>query len=166
MRYFLLFIALLAGIAAWLYLRPVPKGVGETMEDFTLDTVSGRAFDFSSLHGKTAILIFFSLDGEESTEFFRLSEFLTKPLKGRRDIRTIALVQEGEAERVRLYLSQFKYNGDVLLDPDGTVAKSLNLTSFPAFYIVGPDQVITYNAIGWDRDYIREMIQAVRPADN
>ena len=162
MRYFVLFILILGGIAVWLYLRPSPKGIGETMEDFTLDTMTGRAFDFQSLHGKTAIFILFSLDNDESTEFFRLADFLSRPLKGKQNLRIIAVVKEDAAERVRLYLSQFKFTGDVLLDPVGSVARSLNVSSFPAFYVTDADRKIIYKKIGWDRDNIRELIQAAK----
>ncbi len=164
MRYLIIVIILGLGAAAYLYFTPKPLGQGEEMPVFSLETVHGRPFDIEKYYGKTICLIFFSMEDEAARRMFSDFHFLTDQLKGNPNVKYVAVAVDGTPSRAKLFISQYKFPGDVLFDSDKTVTKSFRLTSFPFIYIVDSEGLISYSIGGWERDHIRELLPAIKRA--
>lgn len=164
MRYLVIILLLALAAAVWLYLTPKQMKTGERVTPFVLNTMTGRAADYEKLAGKAKCILFFSVDEDESQDMFSQIHYATDHFKMRGDVRFIAIAARGTKDRVKLFMSQYQFPGDVLLDEDGTVTQAFRVTRLPAVFVVNTNDEVTLSLKGWEKDVIREIIPAVRAA--
>jgi peroxiredoxin len=163
-RYLVTILLLALAAAVWLYVTPKQMKRGEIVTPFVLNTMKGRAVDYEKLAGKTKCILFFSVDDEESRQMFSEFRFITEHFKSRGDVRFLAIAVNGTRERVPIFMSPYQFPGDVLLDEDGSVARSFRVGGLPALFVVNGGDEVTLSMKGWKRDDIREIIPAIRMA--
>jgi peroxiredoxin len=162
MRYLVIVLVLATAFAAWLYFTPKQKKVGESADAFILNTATGRVVDTEKLAGKCKCLVFFSTDDEESRVMLSQFRYVTDHFRGNANVRFLAIAVNGTKERVPLFMSQYAFPGDVLLDGDGSVAALYRVSTLPAVFVVDADDQIAFSVNGWRRDNIREINPILR----
>lgn len=132
------------------------------IEPFELETIHHRPFDLSRHSGKYLCIIFFSVDDEQSRELFQYARILTKTFQSNSQVRFIAIATDGTYDRLKLFISQFEFHGDILLDTEKTVAQQFRVSTLPAFFVGDKTGTIRYDLTGWRKDYVRELVQKIK----
>ncbi|MBL0174767.1 MAG: TlpA family protein disulfide reductase [Ignavibacteria bacterium] len=164
MRYLIILILIAIGIGAYIYLSPKTLKKGDTIPPFELETARGKFLDIEKYEGKALLIVFFSVDDDVSRDVFSDFHFISDQFKGDADVRFIAIAVDGTPERLKLFLSQYRFPGDVLVDDGTFVAEVFQVTSFPMFYITNGERKIVYTIEGFARNDIRELTPALRRA--
>ncbi|MBI5645409.1 MAG: redoxin domain-containing protein [Ignavibacteriae bacterium] len=162
MRYLIVVVLLGLGVAVYLFMKPASLRVGEEIPYIELETATGAWFDIEKYDGKTLCLIFFSPDDDASRTMFSEFHYITEQFRGNAQIKYIAIAVDGNGDRVKLFLSQYRFPGDVLMDSDKELSTQFRLSNFPAIFLVDADWRVRYTFSGWDREHIREIIPALR----
>jgi peroxiredoxin len=163
-RYLIILILIAIGIGAYIYLTPKTLKKGDTIPPFELETASGRLIDIEKYEGKALLIVFFSIDDDITRSVFSDFHFISDQFKGDPDVRFIAIAVDGTPERLKLFLSQYKFPGDVLVDDGTLVSEIFQLTTYPFFYITNGERKIVYTIEGFARNDIRELTPALRRA--
>ncbi len=127
---------------------PVGKEVGMRAPDFTVPVYGQEApFTLSEHLGKTVIVNFWATwctpCCQELPHFDEVSRTYGD------EVTVVALHSHLVTDDVPGYLAKFDYQMPFALDGDGSVIKSFGgSTMLPMTVIIGPDGVITYNAVG------------------
>ena len=164
MRYIIILVLIGLGAAAFIYLTPKTLKNGDIVPTFELPTVSGKAFSIEKYEGKVLLLALFSIDDEQSRMLFSDFHFIQDQFSGDPAVRFVAIAVDGTPERVKLFLSHFRFQGDVLVDDGRVIKEQFQCTSFPILYITNARHEIIYTINGFNREDIREVIPALRRA--
>jgi len=164
MRFLILIVIIALGVTAYFFLHPSHKSRGDSVENFTVDTMNRRAFSFDKLEGKVKCIFFFSVNDEDSQKMLTMARFAASPFATDSDVKFLGIATDGDADRVKLFMSQFKFPGDVLMDSEGVIAKEFEVNETPSVFVVDRTNTIQYVRSGWIQDFIREVIPAIREA--
>jgi len=164
LKYLILVILVGGGICVWLLLTPKALRTGEQAPSFALETVNGRVFDLDTYSDKAVCVVFFSVEDDNAKDLFADFHYVSDQFRGNSDIGFLAIAVDGSPQRVKLFMSHSPFPGPILLDPDKLVAEGFRVSSFPVIYVLDPDLLVSYTLAGWERDYVRELIPALRRA--
>jgi thiol-disulfide isomerase/thioredoxin len=141
-------------------LRPWSGGPTPPLELQDLDGVAHRLADY---RGKTVLVNFWATWCAPCREEMPSIERLRRSLEGRPF--AVLAVNVGESARAaRGFIDMMPARFAWLFDRDTQTAKAWRARVLPASYVVGPDGVIRYSALGaldWSSDEIAKAIQAV-----
>ena len=141
-------------------LKPWPGGATPLL---TLKDLEGRTHRLEDYRGKVVLVNFWATWCEPCREEMPSMQKLRAALAGR-PFEVLAVNLAEPETRIRRFLAATPLAFPVLLDRDGSVAKSWRARLLPVSFVVGPDGAIRYWALGeldWGEDKVRSAIAAL-----
>ena len=151
-----------AGTAAAADLRP---WTGGPLPAFVLKDLEGVEHRLADFQGKVVLVNFWATWCAPCRDEMPSIQDLRSQLKGK-PFAVVAINLDEPESRVRKFLTQWKVDLPVLLDPDRKVAREWNARILPATYIIGPDGRIRYSVVGelnWGNDIVVSRISELLP---
>lgn len=128
--------------------REAPAVEGSLAPDFTLNDLSGRPVQLSSLKGKVVLLNFWATwcppCREEIPSMFRLNQ----AMQGKPFQMLAVSIDEGGKDAVQAFFKKGGAALPALLDTDGKVARRYGTTGVPETFVIDAKGVIMKKIIG------------------
>ena len=106
------------------------------MLDFTLDDLTGKKIQLSSLKGKVILVNFWATWCPPCRAEMPGMEKLYQTLKSNPDFVMLAVDSQEDPATVKAFIEKNKYHFPVLLDQNGTVTAQYSIRAFPTSYII------------------------------
>jgi len=152
-----------AGTAAAADFKP---WTGGPLSPFALKDLDGAEHRLEDFRGKVLLVNFWATWCGPCRDEMPSIQELREKLKGK-PFAVVAINLDEPESRVRKFLTQWKVDLPVLLDPDRKVAREWNARILPATYIIGPDGRIRYSVVGelnWGNDVVVSRISELLPS--
>lgn len=104
--------------------------------DFTLEDLSGKKVQLSSLKGKVIMVNFWATWCPPCREEMPGMEKLYQTLKANPDFVMLAVDSQEDPATVKAFIEKNKYHFPVLLDQNGAVTAQYSVRAYPTTYII------------------------------
>ena len=132
--------------------------------DFTLKSESGKTFHLADFRGQVVLINFWATWCPPCRREMPSMERMWKKINGKGV--TVLAIDVGEnADTVFEFLGTYPVSFPLLMDLDGSVIKQYPVTGLPTTYIVNPQGLVTYRAVGsreWDDPKLYEQLLQLR----
>jgi peroxiredoxin len=115
--------------------------------DFTLPDIQGNQTSLSDFHGKIIFLRFFSLKNPFVKKDLSDLQIAQERFKNR-NFTVLAVSVEDKTEEVTKLLTEHGITFPVLLDTDGKIADTYQITGFPTGFLLDPSGIVDSSSIG------------------
>ncbi len=160
-------------LLAWLGVSPAPaadaglkRWSGGPTPALELMGLDGKRYRLDDFRGRVVLVNFWATWCGPCREEIPSIQRVKARLAGRPFVVLAVNLDEPEA-RVRRFLSRASLDLTVLLDPGAKAAKLWNARILPSSFVVGPDGVIRYHAVGeidWnDEPVVNQVSALLRP---
>lgn len=104
--------------------------------DFTLEDLSGKKVQLSSLKGKVILINFWATWCPPCRAEMPGMEKLYQTMKSNPDFVLLAVDSQEDPAVVKAFIEKNKYNFPVLLDQDGAVTAQYSVRAYPTTYLI------------------------------
>ncbi|HBG08105.1 MAG: thioredoxin [Geobacteraceae bacterium GWC2_58_44] len=128
--------------------REAPVVEGKPAPDFTLNDLSGRPVQLSSLKGKVVLLNFWATWCPPCREEIPSMVRLNQAMQGKPFQMLAVSIDEGGRDAVQAFFAKGGVSLPTLLDTDGTVARRYGTTGVPETFVIDAKGVIMKKVVG------------------
>jgi peroxiredoxin len=127
--------------------------VGLPAPDFELKDPDGRLWRLSDMKGAVVFVNFWATWCAPCIEEMPSIQKLYEKTKDNPEFRLLTVLFRDDPKNAYLFMTEKKYTFPLLIDPDGSVARSYGLTGVPETYIIDKKGALRGKTIGpenWD----------------
>ena len=135
--------------------------------DFNLKDLNGKNVKLFDYRGKIVILNFWAVWCKYCKQEMPDLNKLNKELEKDNEVVILAIDAQESSDTVKKYLSDNNINLKVLLDQDGSVTQSYNVSGFPTTFFINKDGTLyTYIPGATNIETLKEIIRKIKTGES